>query len=535
MIEVAKMSNIKFMAVTFIFTVFIFLSPVIASATSHLISLQGYATDTADKPLATGNITVRIYDAATSGNLIYNSGTDYNGAISNGIFDVLLGSITPLSLDNTVKYYMEVDINGQEVVGDATAGRKEFWPGGGNHTHTHVAEDITGGNLVINGLNVLNVGGNKSKISVSYSNFTNWRTWYIQTPLSRNDDKFAISDSYPDDVNWARLVIDSSGNVGIGTVSPTYKLDVAGSANAQQLCIAGDCKSSWPSFVGGSGTDNYIPRWNGANNLETSSIYQNDAGNVGIGTSNPTSKLEVSGDIHSSSIQLGNSAGSITENWWEFGKDDGLTSTGIDFHGGSGAGFSDYTARIYRYSGNNADFIILNRGTGSLVLGTDNSNQLTIKTGGNVGIGTTNPTSKLEVAGNAKINGTAIVGGELDVSQNTYIRGTLYHKLLSHSFYVLDQGNFYIYRVAIPCGLHSFEGGHCSANCSEGDHVTGGGCWLSDACLIGDEDYGQSAILATHSNNDPLWNGWECWGYNGCNHDVNLDAEAFCFHYPELP
>ena len=41
------------------------------------------------------------------------------------------------------------------------------------------------------------------------------------------------------------------GNVGIGTTTPSYKLDVVGKANAGELCISGDCKSSW-AFVGES-------------------------------------------------------------------------------------------------------------------------------------------------------------------------------------------------------------------------------------------------------------------------------------------
>lgn len=52
----------------------------------------------------------------------------------------------------------------------------------------------------------------------------------------------------------------NSGNVGVGTASPGYKLDVSGSANATQLCIAGDCRSAWPSgagtVTGGPGSPN---------------------------------------------------------------------------------------------------------------------------------------------------------------------------------------------------------------------------------------------------------------------------------------
>ena len=37
----------------------------------------------------------------------------------------------------------------------------------------------------------------------------------------------------------------NGGNVGIGTVSPSQKLDVAGNVNAQGVCIKGDCKTGW--------------------------------------------------------------------------------------------------------------------------------------------------------------------------------------------------------------------------------------------------------------------------------------------------
>ena len=45
-----------------------------------------------------------------------------------------------------------------------------------------------------------------------------------------------------------------AGNVGIGTATPSVKLDVVGAVKGTQLCIGADCRSSWPSGGGGSVT-----------------------------------------------------------------------------------------------------------------------------------------------------------------------------------------------------------------------------------------------------------------------------------------
>jgi len=86
-----------------------------------------------------------------------------------------------------------------------------------------------------------------------------------------------------------KLRINSAGNIGIGTMTPGFRLDVqGGSLNASGgLCIAGTCKTDW-SQVGGS-------QWTTAG----SNIHY-ATGNVGIGTSTPNSqyKLDVNGNTN---------------------------------------------------------------------------------------------------------------------------------------------------------------------------------------------------------------------------------------------
>lgn len=104
--------------------------------TPHRLSYQGLARNTSNQPVVSGDIRVRVYDAATGGVLVYDSGTEFTGAISTGVFNVLLGGGAALMLDDTRQYHLELDINGQEVVGDAAGGRQAFWPAGGDLSRT---------------------------------------------------------------------------------------------------------------------------------------------------------------------------------------------------------------------------------------------------------------------------------------------------------------------------------------------------------------------------------------------------------------
>jgi len=93
-----------------------------------------------------------------------------------------------------------------------------------------------------------------------------------------------------------RMAINGAGNVGIGTSDPDNKLDVAGSVNAYEYLVNGTAISAGSlGPVTGEGTYGYVPMWNGTQSLNNSNIYQGASGNVGIGTTSPSEKLEVAG------------------------------------------------------------------------------------------------------------------------------------------------------------------------------------------------------------------------------------------------
>lgn len=85
-----------------------------AADVPHLISYQGRLTDASGNPLTgTHNITFRIYDAASGGTMLW-SETHTVELNSEGLYDVMLGSINPFpaSVDFSQPYWLAISVDG---------------------------------------------------------------------------------------------------------------------------------------------------------------------------------------------------------------------------------------------------------------------------------------------------------------------------------------------------------------------------------------------------------------------------------------
>jgi hypothetical protein len=159
-----------------------------------------------------------------------------------------------------------------------------------------------------------------------------------------------------------RMRITNTGNVGIGTTSPGFKLHVVGNAGIGQNTngTATIDAYSGSAYFGCDGTQITI---NGSTN------------NVGIGTTSPNNRLSISGG----SIEIQSGAGKIG-----FNVNDSFTAYGgsIAHYGMSRAGGAEPVAISGYY------------GVGVF---TDGSERMRITNGGKVGIGTTSPTGILGI------------------------------------------------------------------------------------------------------------------------------------------
>ena len=186
----------------------------------------------------------------------------------------------------------------------------------------------------------------------------------------------------------------TKADIGLGNVDNTSDLDKPIST-ATQLALNSK-QNVLTNPIIGTGTSGFHAKFNGTSTLTNSIIYDNGT-SAGIGTTSPTSKLSVYSD--GASIPR---IGRFVQNNHGTSSIGALqavnaASTGSAFDAGHWtSSSSDWIIRAYNNvsRAENADV----SGAGSFFV-------FGVRADGNVGIGTTSPSEKLEVNGNVKANG----------------------------------------------------------------------------------------------------------------------------------
>jgi hypothetical protein len=237
----------------------------------------------------------------------------------------------------------------------------------------------------------LTVNGNIQLGSAANTVFTNNITTYDNSTISLNASTSLLLNT----AGTERIRVTNTGDVGIGTNSPSYKLQVANAtAIDTEVAVTNSAgiarygiRGSGNAFAGAFSSGKSFEFWASGSQFATLS----NTGNFGIGTNNPAVKLQINSATFAPNANLTNNLLQIKSTggfaYLTIGNGDSANST--SYIGGA-SGLT--TFGLVSDAGSTSEF-------------------MRITNGGFVGIGVSSPSNQLEVAGAARVTGSTLAGG----------------------------------------------------------------------------------------------------------------------------
>jgi hypothetical protein len=177
------------------------------------------------------------------------------------------------------------------------------------------------------------------------------------------------------------------------------------------LNVSGSLSVNNTPAVLGSGTTNYLAKFTASGTVGNSVIFES-GGNVGIGTTSPSSKLEIDNAIGSDVIRISDGAGFVR---MSIGQEAGYTGNYINTRN------IDMKLQTYLVGGSGGNIIFQTQNDGTDAV----AERMRIFSGGNVHIGAT-PTAdagfRLDVDGTGRFSGNLVTSAGFAINANN---GTL--------------------------------------------------------------------------------------------------------------
>lgn len=245
-----------------------------------------------------------------------------------------------------------------------------------------------------------NLSHGASRLKISQENTTLSEIRFYGADTSTAGALRFMGSSSDGSVGDVRMTINSSGNVGIGTTSPSHKLDVTGTIRSN----ANEGKLILNSTATNGNEYQFISIDTGNLGIYDGTAYRlwiADSGNIGIGATSPAKKLHVVGDqlIFGNLFLQSNANGFRTI---ALNTADGADNQELYLCGGATAS-STRGAQVGVYgnevssTGGSVVIVAGNVSTGDIDFLTANTQRMIINNAGNVGINTTAPSTRLHI------------------------------------------------------------------------------------------------------------------------------------------